>query len=109
MESRPARMTAKGFEADRSRTSKTARAGKRSADTEVADVSGKYTVQVGPYRDRKAVATARADLAKRGYEARVVGQTLELGNFTERKRAARLATQLRVNGHPATSAAARGR
>lgn len=108
MESRPARMTAKGFEADRSRTSKTARTGKRT-DTEVADVSGKYTVQVGPYRDRKAVATARADLAKRGYEARVVGQTLELGNFAERKRAARLATQLRVNGHPATSAAARAR
>ena len=44
-------------------------------------MSGKYTVQLGPYRDRKAVATARADLAKRGYEARVVGQKLELGNF----------------------------
>ena len=84
-------MTTKGLEADRATTSRTARAGKRGADAEMADVSGKYTVQLGPYRDRKAVATARADLAKRGYEARVVGQKLELGNFAERKRADKLA------------------
>jgi serine-type D-Ala-D-Ala carboxypeptidase (penicillin-binding protein 5/6) len=107
MDTRPGAMTTKGLEADRARTSRAARAGKRGADAEMADASGKYTVQLGPYRDRKAVATARADLAKRGYEARVVGQKLELGNFSERKRADRLATQLRVNGHRATSAEVR--
>src|SRR4029453_13669695 len=104
VEGHAAAMTAKGLQADRARTSRSGRNGKRGADTEMADVSGKYTVQLGPYRDRKAVATARADLAKRGYEARVVGQKLELGSFSERKRADRLATQLRVSGHRATSA-----
>lgn len=110
LEPRPSRLTARGLEAERGRTPKTARAGKRGAEAEAADqarAAGKYTVQLGPYRGRKAVATARADLAKRGYEARVVGQKLERGNFAERKRADRLATRLRVNGHRATSAAAR--
>ncbi len=104
---RPSRMTAKGLEADRAGTSRTGRGGRRSADTEVADVASTYTVQLGPYRDRKAVDSARSDLAKRGYEARVVGQKLELGNFAERKRADKLASQLRVKGHPAKSAQVR--
>ncbi len=111
-EARPMPLTARGLEVDRVRTTRTVRVAKRGAETEVADdarAAGKYTVQLGPYRDRKAVATARADLAKRGYEARVVGQTLELGTFAARSRADRLASQLRVSGHPATSAAARAR
>jgi D-alanyl-D-alanine carboxypeptidase (penicillin-binding protein 5/6) len=65
---------------------------------------GRFTVQVGPYRNRKAVETAREDLSRRGYEAKVVGQSLQLGNFTEKGLADRLAGRLRVSGHPATSA-----
>jgi D-alanyl-D-alanine carboxypeptidase len=68
---------------------------------------GRFTVQVGPYRDRKSVEVARADLSRRGYEARVVGQSLQLGNFTQKGLAERLASRLRVTGHPATSAALR--
>ena len=66
-----------------------------------------YTVQLGPFRTRKAVDSARADLSKLGYEARVVGQNLQLGSFSDRSRADRLATRLRVTGHPATSTALR--
>jgi D-alanyl-D-alanine carboxypeptidase (penicillin-binding protein 5/6) len=93
-----------------SKTAATKRAGKGSAgaaESDAAPTKGRYTVQLGPYPDRKAVATARADLAKRGYEARVVGQKLELGNFAERSRADKLAGRLRVTGHRATSAAVR--
>jgi hypothetical protein len=68
---------------------------------------GRFTVQLGPYRNRKDVELARADLSRRGYEARVVGQSLQLGNFAEKGRAERLASRLRVSGHPATSAALR--
>jgi serine-type D-Ala-D-Ala carboxypeptidase (penicillin-binding protein 5/6) len=68
---------------------------------------GRFTVQVGPYRNRKAVEVAREDLSRRGYEAKVVGQRLQLGNFTQKGLADRLATQLRVSGHPATSATLR--
>ncbi len=68
---------------------------------------GRFTVQVGPYRDRKSVEVARADLSRRGYEARVVGQSLQLGNFTQKGLAERLASRLRVTGHPATSATVR--
>jgi hypothetical protein len=68
---------------------------------------GRFTVQVGPYRNRKAVETAREDLSRRGYEAKVVGQSLQLGNFTQKGLADRLAGRLRVSGHPATSAALR--
>jgi len=64
-------------------------------------------VQVGPYRNRKAVEVAREDLSRRGYEAKVVGQSLQLGNFTQKGLADRLASRLRVSGHPATSAALR--
>jgi hypothetical protein len=68
---------------------------------------GRFTVQVGPYRNRKAVETAREDLSRRGYEAKVVGQSLQLGNFTQKGLADRLAGRLRVSGHPATSATLR--
>ena len=68
---------------------------------------GRFTVQVGPYRNRKAVEVARGDLSRRGYEAKVVGQSLQLGNFTQKGLADRLATRLRVSGHPATSATLR--
>jgi hypothetical protein len=43
-------------------------------------------------------------MSRQGYEARVVGQKLQLGNFAERSRADKLASRLRVTGHPATSA-----
>src|SRR5262249_28067094 len=68
---------------------------------------GRFTVQLGPYRNRKAVETAREDLSRRGYEAKVVGQSLQLGSFTQKGLADRLAGRLRVSGHPATSAALR--
>ena len=68
---------------------------------------GRFTVQLGPYRNRKAVEVAREDLSRRGYEAKVVGQSLQLGNFTQKGLADRLASRLRVSGHPATSAALR--
>jgi len=68
---------------------------------------GRFTVQLGPYRNRKAVETAREDLSRRGYEAKVVGQSLQLGNFTQKGLADRLAGRLRVSGHPATSATLR--
>ena len=68
---------------------------------------GRFTVQVGPYRNRKAVEVAREDLSRRGYEAKVVGQSLQLGSFTQKGLADRLAGRLRVSGHPATSAALR--
>jgi cell division protein FtsN len=61
-------------------------------------------VQLGPYRDRKAAAMARADLAKRGYETRVVGQKLEVVNLEERSRADKMVSRLRVSGHRATIA-----
>jgi D-alanyl-D-alanine carboxypeptidase/cell division protein FtsN len=92
------------------KTATTKRTGKRggATDADKAATKGRYTVQLGPYRDRKAAATARANLAKRGYEARVVGQKLELGNFADRSRADKLASRLRgVTGHRATSAAVR--
>jgi D-alanyl-D-alanine carboxypeptidase/cell division protein FtsN len=69
--------------------------------------SQKYTVRLGPYRNRKAADTARADLSRLGYEARVVGQSLQLGNFADRGRADKLASRLRTTGHPATSTALR--
>jgi hypothetical protein len=68
---------------------------------------GRFTVQVGPYHSRKAVETAREDLSRRGYEAKVVGQSLQLGSFTQKGLADRLAGRLRVSGHPATSATLR--
>ncbi len=68
---------------------------------------GRFTVQVGPYRNRKQVEVAREDLSRRGYEAKVVGQSLQLGNFTQKGLADRLAGRLRVSGHPATSATLR--
>ena len=64
-------------------------------------------MQLGPFRTRKAVDSARSDLSKLGYEARVVGQNLQLGNFSDRSRADKLASRLRVSGHPATSTALR--
>jgi len=86
--------------------------GRRTGDQDVAtDVPppGKFTVQIGPYRDRKAVAMARADLAKRGYETRVVGQKLEVVNLEERRRADKVVSRLRVSGHRATIAEAKKR
>jgi cell division protein FtsN len=79
----------------------------RTRGRDVEKDAEKFTVQVGPYRNRKAVDSARADLSKLGYEARVVGQSLQLGNFAERSRADKLANRLRVTGHPATSTALR--
>jgi D-alanyl-D-alanine carboxypeptidase len=86
------------------------RAARTTGRTRGGDVekdAEKFTVQLGPYRNRKAVDSARADLSKLGYEARVVGQSLQLGNFAERSRADKLANRLRVTGHPATSTALR--
>jgi cell division protein FtsN len=87
-------------DASRGATRGTSRSQPRDRDKDLE----KYTVQLGPYRNRKAVETARADLSRQGYEARVVGQKLQLGNFAERSRADKLASRLRVSGHPATSA-----
>jgi cell division protein FtsN len=124
---RPSRATSRMLDDEPTKKNPRARTGRRSPAGDEDDDAGhgagraarkaqgknsekdseKYTVQLGPYRTRKAVDTARADLSRRGYEARVVGQTLQLGNFSQRSRADRLASQLRVNGHPATSAAVR--
>jgi D-alanyl-D-alanine carboxypeptidase/cell division protein FtsN len=86
---------------------KAARTTGRTPGRDVEKDAAKFTVQLGPYRTRKAVDSARADLSRLGYEARVVGQSLQLGNFAERSRADKLANRLRVTGHPATSTALR--
>lgn len=109
-DARPTKRTARESRSEPNEAAKRQRGARRAPEADGADTArgaGKYTVQLGPYRDRKAAASARADLAKRGYEARVVGQKLELGNFSERGRADKLANRLRVNGHRATSAPAR--
>jgi D-alanyl-D-alanine carboxypeptidase len=97
---RPSRASRHALDDEPSKPTGTSRSQARDRDKDLE----KYTVQLGPYRNRKAVETARADLSRQGYEARVVGQKLQLGNFAERSRADKLASQLRVTGHPATSA-----
>src|SRR5262245_32001858 len=113
---RPSRKKGRADEDEPSKASSPRRSGRHSPEGDVDDgrrgardggKSQNYTVQLGPFRTRKAVDSARADLSKLGYEARVVGQNLQLGNFSDRSRADRLASRLRVTGHPATSTALR--
>jgi len=120
---RPSRASRRALDDEPSKPTSRTRTGRRSPEGDIDDASRgatrgasrskardrdkdleKYTVQLGPYRNRKAVETARTDLSRQGYEARVVGQKLQLGNFAERSRADKLASRLRVTGHPATSA-----
>jgi cell division protein FtsN len=103
--SRPGRHSQEGDTDDGGR--RAARTTDRTRARDAEKDGAKFTVQLGPYRNRKAVESARADLSKQGYEARVVGQNLQLGNFAERSRADKLANRLRVTGHPATSTALR--
>jgi hypothetical protein len=60
----------------------------------------RFAVQVGPYRNRGTAAAARARLAGRGYGAVQAGSVLRLGAFSNRARAATLASRLRVSGYP---------
>src|SRR5262249_37701545 len=103
----PSARTGRRSPADDDDDAPVTRTGRRTPGKSAEKNAEKYTVQLGPYRTRKAVDTARADLSRRGYEARVVGQNLQLGNFSDRSRADRLASRLRVSGHPATSTALR--
>ncbi len=68
---------------------------------------GRYTVQLGPYRNTKELNAAKAKLSKRGYNARAVGRTLHLGQFSSKSRAQTLASRLRVNGWRPTISASR--
>lgn len=68
---------------------------------------GRFTVQLGPYRNKKGVMDARDKLKRRGYTAQVVGQTLRLGTFSNKGRADRVADRLRVSGYRPTIVALR--
>jgi D-alanyl-D-alanine carboxypeptidase (penicillin-binding protein 5/6) len=65
----------------------------------VAQGGGKFTVCLGPYETAAGAQQARASLTRRGYAPLVSGNSLTLGSFSNRERAARLATRLRQSGY----------
>jgi D-alanyl-D-alanine carboxypeptidase (penicillin-binding protein 5/6) len=63
---------------------------------------GRFVVRLGPYKSRSVAKATRARLAKRGYNARVAGRTVTLGEFTEQARADHLAKRLQTQGYRGT-------
>jgi D-alanyl-D-alanine carboxypeptidase (penicillin-binding protein 5/6) len=61
-----------------------------------------YTVQLGPYRSRKTVATTRSRLARRGYSSVPAGRALRVGTFSTKARAEQMAKRLRQSGYKPT-------
>jgi D-alanyl-D-alanine carboxypeptidase (penicillin-binding protein 5/6) len=65
------------------------------------DLAGpaRFTVQLGPFGSKSIALTNRTKLAKKGYHARVVGRALQVGAFTNKSRATRLASSLKQTGY----------
>jgi D-alanyl-D-alanine carboxypeptidase (penicillin-binding protein 5/6) len=61
--------------------------------------AARFTVQLGPFGSKESALSARSKLAKRGYHARVVGKSLQVGAFTNKGRATRLASNLKRSGY----------
>jgi D-alanyl-D-alanine carboxypeptidase (penicillin-binding protein 5/6) len=70
---------------------------------EVARVTpANFVVQLGPYGTQRTAIAVRKRLANRGYTAVRAGRTLRVGRFSNRNRAQRLASRLRLAGHRST-------
>lgn len=65
------------------------------------DLAGpaRFTVQLGPFSSKSVALSTRTKLAKKGYHARLVGRSLQVGAFTNKGRATRLAGNLKRTGY----------
>jgi D-alanyl-D-alanine carboxypeptidase len=77
------------------------------AEASVVGRGGRYSVQLGPYRDRATAAATRRRLARRGYTATLAGRTVRLGSFSSRSRAQHLAARFTKGGEQASVVALR--
>jgi serine-type D-Ala-D-Ala carboxypeptidase (penicillin-binding protein 5/6) len=66
----------------------------------------RYAVRLGPYATSDKARATRNRLARRGYVAEIDGRALQLGNFSSRARAQRLAFRLRQTGYRTTTVVA---
>ena len=62
----------------------------------------RYAVRLGPYGSKNAALSARAKLARRGFNAKLAGRALHVGSFTSLSRAEHVAGQLRQTGYTPT-------